>query len=250
MRKTFFFSLFVISFLYLFPFYKYLKGDLTIGYIASSIIVNRRIDKNQSDSLKALILFNYVTGHLKYPAKNHLPIDDNCFQILKNQYASCDQQSDVLIYLASLSKLDGRLLFLYGRDSVSRHSVSEIKIGNKYRVFCPYFKKVFYNSSNELATMSDIQNRDLLNKRIVNPPNVKLSQTEYYQLFDTLFPFKVFKNNKKELIENESFERLYFDQWYSIVGDFGFRPLFRFIAIHSDFNLAETEKLSKLLFEK
>ena len=250
MKKTFIFNLLVISFLYLFPFYKYLKGELTIGYITSSVIVNSRVDENQKDSLKALKLFNYVTSHLKYPTKNHLPIDDNCFQILKYQYASCDQQSNVLIYLASIAKIDGRLLFLYGRDSISHHSVAEIKIGNKYRVFCPYFKKVFYNSSRELATMGDIQNGDLLNKRIVNPPNVTLSQREYYQLYDTLFLFKIFKNNKEKLSENEKSSRNYFDKWYSVVGDIGMRPLFSFICFNEGYASKEKEIVMNLIFNR
>ena len=250
MKKTIVFILLVITFLYLIPFYKYVKGELTIGYISSSIIVNSRVDKNQSDSLKALILFDYVVSRLKYPTKNHLPIDDNCFQILKYQFASCDQQSNVLIYLSSIAKMEGRLLFLYGSDSISHHSVAELKIGNSYRVFCPYFKKVFYNRKKNLATMTEIQHKNLIDQNITIPPKVYLTQSEYYQLYDTLFSYKVFKDNREKLSKKEKGNRFYFDVWYSIVGDLGMKPLFSFICYYSKYTSKEKEILKNLIFSE
>lgn len=247
-KYIFLILLFIGSVFYISPFYKYRKGELTIGFITTSVITKKIIKNNHTDSSKALALFNFVTGKLKHPTKFHQPIDDNCFQIIKYKYASCDQQSNVLISLAFLSGIKGRLLFLYGNDSISHHSVCELKIGNSYRIFCPYFKKVFYTKQNTFATIRDIQRGNLNNPFVIIPEKVNLSQKEYYHLFDTLYPYKVFKTNQLHLTEKEVRNRKAFDVWYSIFGDLGLKPLLSFISIHSNYTDEESEIIENLIF--
>ena len=202
----------------------------------------------ESDSSKVLALFNFVTSELITPDEKHKPKDLSPFEILKYKYAWCDQQSYVLSSLARLANIDGRIIFLYGNDTISRHTVCELKVKGKYRVFCPLFHKVFYTKQMNLASINDVQNDNLIDRKITISKGFNFNEKSYYELFSRKIPYKVFNTNKKNPSTENSFGDLYFKKWYSVFGDFGLKPYIYLMFKLSHTSVSDQKRINELLF--
>jgi hypothetical protein len=196
---------------------KLIIGERNIGGVTMEVVYQKSTKNCESDSSKVLALFNFVTSELIIPDEKHKPKDLSPFEILKYKYAWCDQQSYVLSSLARLANIDGRIIFLYGNDTISRHTVCELNVKGKYRVFCPLFHKVFYTKQMNLASIKDIQNDNLINHKVYIPQQCKLNQSAYYKLFSKEIPYKVFNTNKIDP-QNINYGDLYFKKWYFFFG--------------------------------
>lgn len=247
--KIFFLILFFsISFFYFFPFLKIILGERNIGGVTMEVVYEKSTKNCESDSSKALALFNFVTSELITPDEKHKPKDASPFDILKDKYAWCDQQSYVLSSLARLANIDGRIIFLYGNDTISRHTVCELKVKGKYRVFCPLFHKVFYTKKMNLAAIKDIQNDNLIDRKISISKGFNFNEKSYYELFSRKIPYKVFNTNKKNPSTENSFGDLYFKKWYSFFGDFGLKPYMYLMYKLSHTSVLDQNRINELLF--
>ena len=148
----------------------------------------------------------------------------------------------------ALADIDGRIIFLYGNDTISRHTVCELKVKGKYRVFCPLFHKVFYTKQMNLASINDIQNDNLINRKISISKGFNFNEKSYYELFSRKIPYKVFNTNKKNPSTENSFGDLYFKKWYFVFGDFGLKPYMYLMYKLSHTSVSDQKRINELLF--
>ena len=242
------FVLIFFSFFYFFPFLKLILGERNIGGVTMEVVYEKSTKNCISDSSKILALFNFITSELITPDEKHKPKDASPFEILKYKYAWCDQQSYVLSSLARLANIDGRIIFLYGNDTISRHTVCELKVKGKYRVFCPLFNKVFYTKQMNLASINDIQNDNLINRKISISKEFNFNDKSYYELFSRKIPYKVFNTNKIDPSNKNCFGDLYFKKWYSVFGNFGLKPYMYLMYKLSHTSVSDQKRINELLF--
>jgi tetratricopeptide (TPR) repeat protein len=135
--------------------------------------------------------------------------------------AHCDQQVRTLIDLAKKADLKARLLFLRGYDSISHHSVCEIYLDGKFRVFDSDYGYVFRNHHNEIATFLDIQKhgRKLKSEKLdaLLFLNKDFSTVEYFRLYEPTYEFTVAKTNFK-IRKGRMFRAGVIDLYYNIFG--------------------------------
>ena len=99
--------------------------------------------KNDSDSLKIIKCFEYVANNIEAPGHFIQTKGLNPKQIIEKGYGSCDQQSNLLITILEKGGFPGKLVFLFDNDSISLHSVCEIKIGDRSIMLDPFYKVFF-----------------------------------------------------------------------------------------------------------
>jgi len=248
LKIFFLFVLLLFSLFYFFPFLKLILGERNIGGITMQVVYGKSTKNCETDSSKALALFNFVTSELLIPDEHHKPKDSSPYEILKYKYAWCDQQSYVLSSLARLANIDGRIIFLYGKDTISRHTVCELKVKGKYRVFCPLFHKVFYTKQMNLATINDVQNDNLINRKVFISNQFNFTEKTYYELFNRKIPYKVFNTNKIESTNENKFGDWFFKKWYSVFGNVGLKPYMYLMYKLSHTSVSDQNRINELLF--
>jgi hypothetical protein len=252
MKKKIIRIIFILSLLlfcfYLIPFVFLYRDKSNIDYLMFSIIAERSTRRCEDDSAKAMSIFKFVTNNLIPPDKFHLPNDHSVFDILMYKYSTCDQQAHVMINLARHVGINGRLIFLYGNDSISHHSVCDLEINGKYRMFGPFFNKVFYTKQNCLASIEEIQNGMIEKRRLTFPNRFNLTSENYYHLFDKKYPYKIFKDNKIHYDIKEKRDHLIFDSWYSVFGDFGLKPYLFCYFKHNNISKLKQKRIIELLY--
>lgn len=159
--------------------------------IAFADIEKKITDNQPNDSAKAIAIYEYVRQNTINPEPDYVIKNLEPLEILNNKIASCDQQSYLIILLSRLANIDGRLIFLRGNDSVSRHSVCELKIDGKYRMFDSYYHLYFNDNSNSIASVDDIAD-----VKIRESEHNKNMPENYMELYNNRYPYKVFMTNE------------------------------------------------------
>ena len=159
--------------------------------------------KNDSDSLKIIKCFEYVSNKIKPPGHFIKTKGLDPVEILEKGYGSCDQQSNLLITILEKGGFPGKLLFLYDNDSISLHSICEIKIDNRNIMLDPFYGILFYNKNNMMASLSDISSGN------INAPTNSTLPENYLKLFNDKYPKKIFRTNKTKKI-HQSFNKIIF----------------------------------------
>lgn len=208
---------------YFLPFLFLFQGRDYTNHLLLNSIAQRKTEDSENDSLSSIQLFHFVMNYFKFPDNQHYVKDVGVTNILQYQFASCDQQANVLITLARFKDIDGRLLFLRGNDSISGHSVCELEIDGKYRIFDPFLKTVFFNKKNCLATFEEIQKKKIKNKTVKIPSQFDLTEERYFHFFDKKYPAKLFKDNSEKLSKREKIERFLLSKWYSVFRQIGLK---------------------------
>ena len=117
--------------------------------------------------------------------------DGHVWNILVNGVGSCDQQSNLLITLASLCEIPGQLVFLYGSSNISRHTVAELTVHGRNVMYDPFYRQIFLNESGLPAGIDEIISGNL---KPLTPDTLR--PDEYLDYFDESFPPVVYMNNK------------------------------------------------------
>ncbi len=163
--------------------------------------------KNDSDSLKIIKCFEYVANNIEAPGHFIQTKGLNPKQIIEKGYGSCDQQSNLLITLLEKGGFPGKLVFLFDNDSISLHSVCEIKIGDRNIMLDPFYKVFFYNKNRKMASLSDISIGNIINQSESSVPR------NYLELFNKEYPKKIFRINRTKKI-HQTFNKIIFNVNY------------------------------------
>jgi len=215
--------------------------DYFFREFAYQAVTKRIIGKAESDSAKAVLLYNYVSRNISAPMAGEVITDENPFETLVKGAGSCDQQSNLLITLAGVGGIKGRLVFLYGNDNISHHSVCELELENKYRMFDPFYTQVLLTSENKLAGIDDIQEQNIL-------PGMERNELplDYFSIFEKENPYRVFLTNELPLTKN--FARKAVGAWYFLFDGFLLRAYTKAYLFTDKAGDGREKRIRKLLF--
>ena len=102
-----------------------------------------------SDTDRALKIFDYIDTHIFHKERMDLAVIDTDFlKYLIKGTGYCDQQAHTLMDLAKKADLKARGLFLRGYDSISHHTVCELCLDGKFRIFDTDFGYIFMQNQN------------------------------------------------------------------------------------------------------
>lgn len=196
-----------------------LKKRIT-GLVLSGIIVAYFLPfflllapKNYRDAFFADYVFNIVYRHLTQDCKTDQEKITACYNFVKEEISMphidtedaweldvftrgwgwCNQQARVLMLLVEKGDFEANLIWLFGDYSVSQHTVCEIKIDGKYRMFDPSLKVLLLNKSGELATLSEIEKKEILPLDTVPHPGT--TNAYYLSLYSAKHPYKIPRKN-------------------------------------------------------
>ena len=184
--------------------------------VGNEILLNLNLsNKSKKESIEKIA--RYVVEHFKTPLKNSTK-EKPFHEMISDGYGFCDQQSSVLLALANYAGIRGRLVFLYGEDSISHHSVAEIYIDKWYMV--DPFLEVNSDPSFLLPSIQEV----ILNKKILNQlqyDTSSINQDEYYNLFTPKYPYKIIHENQVKYSKIEQIYQNYLLLWMKVLGKKG-----------------------------
>ena len=234
----------IILFFCLLPFISLFLGtkirDFCFRELSYRVLYNKLTEGCVGDSVKIMKLYEFVIENSSVPPRSYKFKDVNPFEILKDGIGFCDQQANLLITLAGIGGIKGNLVFLYGYDSVSHHSVCELELNDKFRMFDPFYKMFFLTNSNTLASFNDIQNG-----KIKFPQNSSLLPREYFKLFEKQYPKKIFMTNN--ISTSKKVMRKITSIWYSIFGGVLLKPYIYSYFIFDNSNEINKKRIMKIL---
>lgn len=177
-------------FFYILPFFVFLISRKSPQSLYHFIRLTEIIDDldfgKLTETRKAIILSRYVGNNVRNHKDGDKIDDVSAYEILEKGYGACDQKALVLLALAEHKGIEGHLVYLYGYDSVSHHTVAELKINNSWAMLDPYFQHQFWLSANTLASVQDIVDHKV---HAIDLPLI--DSANYARLFDTQYPYKV-----------------------------------------------------------
>lgn len=226
-----------------FPFLSLKGGEKIRDYVFREITYRVISDKlvAENDSISANRIYLYVRKHLKMPDPGQLVKDYNALETLKSGIASCDQQVDVMITLAAVCGIKGRMIFLYGTDSISHHTTGELKINEKWCMYDPFYGNVFVNNHGEIVSVDGIV------KSRAELIDTSHFDQDYYNLFAPKYDFRIFMDNQPGLMRTAS--RILIKLWCRILNKL---ILDRYVEAYFESAKCDTAtitKLRELLFE-
>lgn len=227
-----------------FPFLSLKGGEKLRDYIFREITYRIISDKliAENDSISANRIYLYVRKHLKTPDAGQLVKDQNVLEILKTGIASCDQQVDVMITLAAVCGIKGRMVFLYGSDSISHHTTGELKIKEKWCMYDPFYANIFVNNVGEIASADDIvKNRAELIDTLY-------FDQDYYNLFAPKYNYRIFMDNQPGLMRIAS--RTLVKIWCRVLNRLLLDSYIEAYFKAARYDSATISKLRELLYEK
>jgi len=184
--------------------------------VGNEILLNLNLsNKSKKENIEKIT--RYVVQHFKTPLKN-LTKEKTFHEMISDGYGFCDQQASTLLALANYAGIRGRLVFLYGEDSISHHSVAEIYIDKWYMVD-PFFE-VKSGSSFLLPSIQEV----IVNNKKLNQFHYDTSlirQDQYYNLFTPKYPYKIIHENYVKYSKTEQIYQAYLLLWMKIVGEKG-----------------------------
>lgn len=249
-RKSVLFFLLVfllgISF-YWMPFIliRFKKLDFTHTVLYS--IATKNTCSANSEEDKVLQLYTYICKKIKKP--NYKQNYDTTIlgfngQHLYSGLGFCDEQCNTLLALANTIDIQGRLLFLFGNDSISHHSVCEIKIANHYGMFDPLYKIILKNSKGQIASTQEIIDLPRLLDKIQIPFGI--SDSDYRHLFGKKYPFKIVKYNRIVQLPDEKIIHAIYTSWYAIFWEAGRKRLFDYYYSRNQIQQKDQKRIEKL----
>lgn len=185
----------MLLFFYAFPFLVFLTSRQSpqslYHYIGLTEILDDLHFGKMNETEKAVILCKYVGKHVRNHKDGDKIDDVSAYEILEKGYGACDQKALVLLALAEQAGIEGHLVYLYGYDSISHHTVAELKINDSWAMLDPYFQNQYWVSANTLASVHDVVSHKV---QAVDLPLI--DSANYARLFDTLYPYKIVPREK------------------------------------------------------
>ena len=158
-------------------------------------LISGKQSTGQEDST-AIALWKYVALNIRNPQTGERPKELPAMKILQQKWGSCDQQAILLTSMARAHGLDGRLIFLYGEDSISHHSVAEIKTGKSFKMYDPYYGIIFKDSQNRVLSVEELKKNNEEIKPMRLDKKSSFNPKEYKRLFGRKYPQKIKSDNK------------------------------------------------------
>lgn len=149
----------------------------------------------KTDSVKAIAVFEYVSNHCRQPEGNENPKYDNTYDVLTHKTASCDQQVWLLMALLRVEDIDARMVFLYGYDSISHHTVAEVNFNGHYVMLDPFYNLYVAESNKRMLSVDELTKMELEEwPRFLGFENPQL--VRYPWLYSKKYPYKIHSDNK------------------------------------------------------
>ena len=199
-KKAVWFSLIIscLSFIFCLKYKNKISRQLYYNNLYHNIC-----SKKDSDSLKIIKCFEYVANNIEAPGHFIQTKGLNPKQIIEKGYGSCDQQSNLLITILEKGGFPGKLVFLFDNDSISLHSVCEVKIVDRSIMLDPFYNVLFYNKNQKMASLSDISSGNILIRSKYSVPK------NYLELFNNEYPERIFRINRTKKI-HKTFNKIIF----------------------------------------
>lgn len=245
----FVFLLLVINIIfYSIPFLFVRFKKLDFAYTVLHSLAKKETSTSNSDEEKVIKLYTYITKNIQKPSKTNnnynLTLGESGKHLLAGQ-GYCDEQCNTLLSLANTLNFKGRLIFLYGNDSISHHSVCEIKIDQQYCMFDPFYGITIRDHSGKLVNVKAITANANLIKQLL-PKNTRVTMNEYNALFTNNHPYKIAKYNQIIQLTNEKRIHSFYVLWYSIFGETHRKRLFSYYYTINHISYKEQQRVNKL----
>ncbi len=162
--------------------------------VAYKPLVDRLTQGCTTDSAKAINVYNFVANNCNQPQGNENPKYDNTYDVLTHKTASCDQQVWLLMHLLQLEDIDARMVFLYGYDSISHHTVAEVNFNGHYVMLDPFYNLHVAENNNRMLSVEELTKMDLEEwPRFLGFENPQL--VSYPCLYSKKYPYKIHSDN-------------------------------------------------------
>jgi len=166
-RVLLLFFLFIFLAIFLAPFTSLvLSGSLrdhTYRELIMHVIAVQETRGLSSKSDIAKKLFYYTAKNTLLNPGDVLPYEEKDLGYLINGLVFCDYQADILANLCAQRGIPARYCMLKDKTGVSPHTLTEIFLDGKWRVFDPAQICYYSTATGELATLQDLsQNPDLI----------------------------------------------------------------------------------------
>lgn len=246
-------SLILISFLFS-PFISLLLPDSLRDHAYRKIIMHViAIEETRGLKSKTEIakrLFYYTAKNTLLNPNGILPYEETILGYLENGLVFCDYEADILAMLCAHKGIHARYCMLKDKDGISPHTLTEILLDGKWRVFDPAEVCYYTTKSGELATIEDLSkapNLILQNKRWqkikeISPEEYNNKASYYKRMFPV--PYEPQRSSSK-IKRITPFDRVGFI-YYSLFGK-------KFLRIYQDLylnlktrNMDREEKLYRL----
>ncbi len=137
--------------------------DHTYRKIIMHVIALKETKGLKSDIEIAKRLFYFTSENTLLNPGGLLPYNDKALGYLINGLVYCDYAAEILAVLCAHKGIPARYCMLKDKDGVSPHTVVEILLEGKWRVFDPAEICYYTTASGELATLQDLsKNPDLV----------------------------------------------------------------------------------------
>jgi hypothetical protein len=172
--------------------------DFIFRELCYRVLYDRITERCLDDACVAQAVFTFASEHIAVPSPADETKDLSPLEVIAEGHGWCDQQANVMITLAGLGGIDGNLLFLYGYDSISHHSVCELEVDGRFLLFDPFYRASFRTKRGERAGLNDLLAGDH------DPaPITGAVPDDYFRLFEETYPAKRYLSNRVS-----SFKRL------------------------------------------
>lgn len=153
------------------------------------VIVDSQTKGLRTDRDKALKLYKYVVDH---EFLQGTPYSCKPLQSLIDGQAWCDFQARTLNALLGQAGVESRYAMLLNKDNISNHTLNEVLIAKKWRVFDPALNIIYSDEKGDFATLKQLSDNPqlILNDRKMLALNVydPFIHDDLAKTFGILFP--------------------------------------------------------------
>lgn len=196
--------------------------DHTYRAIIMHVIAQEETRGIKSDLEITKKLFYYTAKHTLLNPGDLLPYEDKELGYLINGLVYCDYAADILATLCAHKGIPARYAMLMDKDGVSPHTITEVFLDGKWRIFDPAEISYYRTKSGELATLEDLsEDPDLIleNKRMQ-----KIYPAGLPDVYKKMFPLPLPPQRSASKIKRVTpFDRIGFF-YYALWGERFLRP--------------------------
>ena len=220
--------IFLGVFFYCLPFLFIRLKKLDFPYTVLYSIAKQKTKSTRNSEEQIIQLYDFIRNTIKVSTttttKNLLLGESGKHLVSKQGY--CDEQCNTLLTLVNTINHKGRLIFLYGKDSISHHSVCEVEIDGHYCMFDPFYGVTIRNHRGKLLGVHEIIKNSNLVRSL--PFNSSISTIKYQALYAKKFPYKITKYNQIIQLPTEQKIHGIYKIWYAIFGEINRKHLFNY----------------------
>jgi hypothetical protein len=165
--------------------------DFIFRELCYRILYDKITERCLDDACVAQAVFTFASEYIAVPSPADETKDLSPLEVIADGHGWCDQQANVMITLAGMGGIEGNLLFLYGYDSISHHSVCELEVNGKFLLFDPFYQASFRTKHGERAGLNDLLADDH------DPtPITGAVPDDYFRLFEETFAAQRYLSNR------------------------------------------------------